>query len=224
MHRAIFEHAQATGDINFLTSQLQGMIASYDLWNVTVDGTTGLYHREPLSDAQEYSLPGYLTGGPNGGPVEQWNSFANNYSLIWLGPETYRPNFNAYMVAGARAIAQVADLANQSALAAQWTARADGLYSKMEDMLWSTDLNFWIDVVQGTNLKCLGRELIGLFPYRFDVGTSENMVKGLEASLNSHSFLAEFGPTTLEQSNPYFTALKNSTYCCVSLQRAESHG
>lgn len=121
IHRAILEHAQATGDTDFLTSQLQGMIYTYNLWNITRDNTTGLYHRTPLSDAQEYSLPGYLTGGPGGGPVQVWDDFGlsmgdgggNDYTLIWLGPETYRPNFNAYMVAGAYAISEVANLTGQ---------------------------------------------------------------------------------------------------------------
>ena len=121
MHRAILEHAQTTGDIPFLISQLDGMIASYNLWNVTRDNTTGLYHRNPLQDAQEYSLPGYLTGGPGGGPMEEWNDFGlstsmgggNDYTEIWLGPETYRPSFNSYMIANAWAIGEVAAMAGE---------------------------------------------------------------------------------------------------------------
>lgn len=34
----------------------------------------------------------------------------NDYNVIWIGPETYRPNFNAYMIAGAHAISTVANL------------------------------------------------------------------------------------------------------------------
>lgn len=67
---------------------------------------------------QEYSLPGYLTGGPGGGPMQIWDDFGltvqqggdNDYNVIWIGPETYRPNFNAYMIAGAHAISTVANL------------------------------------------------------------------------------------------------------------------
>jgi hypothetical protein len=85
----------------------------------------------------------------------------------------------------------------------------------MQQHLYSDQLNFWIDVVQGSNLRCEGRELIGMFPYRFDVGTSQTYISGLETSLTTEHFLTEFGPTTLEQTNPYYTALKNSTYCCM---------
>ncbi|TKA32413.1 hypothetical protein B0A50_01519 [Salinomyces thailandicus] len=223
MHRAILEHAEVTGDVAFLVAQLEGMIDMYYLWNATVDNTTGLYHRIPLSDAQEYSLPGYLVGGPGGEAMQEWNDFGlsaaqgggNDYDLIWLGPETYRPNFNAYMVAGAKAISSVAKLAGKASLAENWSAYADALYGRMEDMLYSEELNFWIDVVEGSNLRCEGREVIGYFPYRFDVGTNETQVRGLEAGLTPEHFLTEFGPTTLEQDNPYYTALKNSTNCCV---------
>jgi hypothetical protein len=216
IHRAILEHTWATGDVDFLVSQLPGMIQTFDLWNVTQNNDTGLYHRIPLSDAQEYSLPGYWVGGPNGGKVDIWNSFGNDFQLIWLGPETYRPNFNAYMVSGARAIAKVAQLANETELADQWTARADTLYENMRNLLWDDNLKFWIDVVEGTNLRVEGRELIGYFPYRLDVGTDEDSIMGLEAGLKPEAFITEYGPTTLEQTDPYFTAFKNTTYCCVS--------
>ncbi|KAI9700527.1 MAG: hypothetical protein M1820_006826 [Bogoriella megaspora] len=214
-HRAIYEAAEALGDTTFLTSQLGGMIDSYNLWNATIDNTTHLYHRNPLQDAQEYSLPGWVTGGPGGGPVESWNSFDNDYNTIWLGPETYRPNFNAYMVAGARAIANVAQLAGNSSVATQWNQYADGLYNRMVNTLYDNDLNFWIDVVQGTNLDVVGRQMIGYFPYRFDIGTGDDMVRGLEAGLTTDEFITAYGPTTLEQTNPYYTALKNVTYCCL---------
>ena len=93
------------------------MIAAYNLWTVQRDNVTGLYHRTPLSDAQEYSLPGYLTGGPGGGPMQVWDTFGltaqNDYSLIWLGPETLRPSFNAFMVSNAFAISEIANLSGQ---------------------------------------------------------------------------------------------------------------
>ena len=215
LHQAILETAQATGDIDFLLSQLDGLVYMYNLWNSTVDNSTGLYHRTPLLDAQEFSLPGYVTGSSTGGPVDVWNSFSNNYSVIWLGPETYRPDFNAYMVAGARAVSNVAQLNGNTSLASTWIDYASSLYSRMESTLWSNTSQFWIDVVQGTNLRVEGRQLIGLYPYRFDVGTEDSRIPGIEASLNEDAFVSAYGPTTLEQTNPYFTAEKNISYCCL---------
>lgn len=125
----------ATGDKQCLTSQLEGMANMYNLWNITRDNTTGLYHRNPLQDAQEYSLIGYLVGGPGGGPMQEWNDFrldaseggGNDYLTIWLGPETYRPDFNAYMIAGAWATAEVASMAGQDGLAQTWHEYGDQL-------------------------------------------------------------------------------------------------
>ena len=211
----IYEAAQALGDASFLESQLDGMVHTYYLWNATVDNQTGLYHRTPLLDAQEYSLPGWIVGGPNGGPVADYLSIDNNYSIIDNGPQTYRPNFNAYMVAGARSIATVAQMTGNLSLSMTWNEYADKLYSSMLDVLYDNNLNFWIDVVESTNLRIDGRQLIGYFPFRFDVGTNETFIQGLEGGLTTEHFLTEFGPTTLEQINPYFTALKNLTYCCL---------
>ncbi|KAI9751497.1 MAG: hypothetical protein M4579_006033 [Chaenotheca gracillima] len=215
IHRAIYEHAQATGDQTFLTSQLDGMITMFNLWNGTKDSKTGLYHRTPLLDAQEFSLPGFMTGGPMGGPVEEWNSFDNNFTTIDLGPETYRPSFNAYMVAAAQSISEVAQLAGNTSVAQQWNETASDLYDRMYSYLWDSESRFWIDVVQGTNLNVTGRQMIGYYPYRFDLNTDDESIRGLEAGLTSHGFVSDFGPTTLEQSNPYYTDFKNITYCCL---------
>ncbi|KAK7542863.1 Six-hairpin glycosidase-like protein [Phyllosticta citribraziliensis] len=224
VQHAALEHAQTTGDTAFLTAQLEGMVATFNLWDAQFDNTTGLYHRTPLSDAQEYSLPGYVVGGPNGGPVEQWNDAENDFNTIFVGPETYRPSHNAYMIANARAIAAVARLAGNVSLAQQWSVRAATLEQNMRNLLWDDELQFWIDVIYGSNTPAVGRQLIGYFPYRFEIfaSTSSNSsspsaaeIKGLEAGLSPEVFLTEFGPTTLEQSNPYYTALKNSTICCV---------
>lgn len=212
---SFLEAAQATGDLAFLQSQINGMIKMYRLFDSTRDNTTGLYHRTPLLDAQEFSLPGYVVGGPNGGSVDVWNSFQNNFSTIWLGPETYRPSFNTYMVSNARAIATVATLSANQSLASSWNTTASQLLQGMQATLWNQDIQFWIDVVQGTNLPVVGRQLIGLYPYRFGIGTEDMYIPGIENSLNEHGFISEFGPTTLEQSSPYFTADKNITYCCL---------
>ena len=223
IHRATYEQAQATGDVDFLTSQLTGIINIYGLWKAVFDNTTGLYHRTPILDAQEYSLPGWTTGGPNGGPVEIWNSFDNNYTIIDAGPETYRPSHNSFMLAGARAIASIAQLAGNNGLYQQWNATATTLYSNMYKLLWNQDLQFWIDVVENTNEQVIGRQLIGYYPYRFEIGTDDEVIRGLEASLTPEGFLTYYGPTTLEQTNQYYTSLKNTTYCCVRGSHATSY-
>ena len=166
---------------------------------------------------REFSLPNYVVGGPGGGPVQVWNASDNDYSIIWVGPETYRPSFNAYMIANSRAISTVAQLAGNNSLAQQWNTTSATLYSNMQKVLWNDEIQFWIDVVAQSNVPAVGRELIGYYPFRFDIGTDDQYVKGLETGLTSEGFLTDFGPTTLEQSNEYYTAMKNLSYCCVSI-------
>lgn len=213
--RAAYEHAQVTGDVDFLTAQLEGMIEMFYLWNSTQDPGTGLYFREPVYDAQEYSLVCYVVGGPNGTAVQQWDAWDNNYSMLDHGPLTYRPSHNAYMVANARTIGDVAQLSGQNDLAQSWNDFSSELEGNMVSGLWDDDLNFWIDVVQGTNLQVMGRQLIGYFPYRFGIGVG-NTEQGLEFPLDWDHFLAEFGPTTLEKTNEYYYAFKNLTTNTVS--------
>ena len=119
------------------------------------------------------------------------------------------------MIANARAISTTAQLAGNASLAAEWSTVASKLYDRMEAVLWNQDIQFWIDVVARSNIPAVGRELIGYYPFRFDQGTSDQFVKGLEAGLTTDHFLTEYGPTTLEQSNEYYTEFKNLTYCCL---------
>lgn len=193
------------------------MIQSFNLWNSTHDNETGLYFRTPVQDAQEYSLVGYVLGGPNGTEMKEWDDWGNDYTMQNRGPQTYRPSHNAYMVANSRAIANVAKLSGNNALASVWSEFSSDLEHKMVSLLWNEDLNFWIDVVQGTNMEVIGRQLVGYFPYRFGIGVGTKFQRGLEFPLNSEHFLAEYGPTTLEKTNKYYSAFKNSTTNTVSL-------
>lgn len=183
MIRAAYEHAQVTGDVEFLTAQLHGMIEMFYLWNSTRDSETGLYFREPVYDAQEYSLVCYVVGGPNGTEVKEWDAWDNDYSMLDHGPLTYRPSHNAYMVANSRTIADIAQLNGRNDLTQTWSDFSSELERNMVSGLWNDDLNFWIDVVQGTNLQVVGRQLVGYFPYRFGIGVGEAFEQGLEFPL-----------------------------------------
>lgn len=49
-------------------SQLQGMINAFEYGNSIYYLLWSLYHKTPLFNAQEYSLPDYLTAGFDEGP------------------------------------------------------------------------------------------------------------------------------------------------------------
>ncbi|CZR50838.1 uncharacterized protein PAC_00712 [Phialocephala subalpina] len=202
---AMFRRSQVTGDSHYATEQLADMARLYEYWNPVYDSQAGLFYFTPNFDAQEYSLPGYIVA-PGGGQLQL------------DGPNTYRPNHNAYMVANARAVAQVAVQAGDSATAATFTKKADQLEQAIYDRLWDPSQNFFVDVIMPNNpnlTKVMGREEVGFFPYRFGIGlTSQYANTSVQELFDPQGFLTAYGPTTLEVRNQYFTATKPSDYCC----------
>jgi hypothetical protein len=107
--------ANVTGELGFLQSQLQGMIRMWHEWDYTFDGDVGLYYYTPLWDAQEYSLPGFVATDGVDNDLER------------IGPNTYRPSHNAYMVANARSIAATAGMLGQKQVESTFTEYANKL-------------------------------------------------------------------------------------------------
>jgi hypothetical protein len=205
IHDALYRRSQVDGDIQFAKDQLSDMIRMWDNWDSVFDKDAGLYYFTPVFDAQEYSLPGYVAA-PSG-----------NNDLQLNGPDTYRPSHNAYMVANARAIAEVAR-AEDTATASSFTQLADNLEEAMYEHLWDPEQQFFVDVIRPDNpnlTRINGREEVGLYPFRFGVGLdpkySDPSVKQL---FDPQGFLTEFGPPTLEVRNQYYAATKPSDYCC----------
>src|SRR5439155_9151757 len=100
---AMYRRSQMDGETSYTNFRLSDMIRIWDAWDPYFDQGANLYHFTPEFDAQENSLPGFITG--------------NQYH----GPQTYRPSLNAYMVANARAIAAVAGEAGNAAVASNFT-------------------------------------------------------------------------------------------------------
>lgn len=208
---AIHHKSEVDGNTAFLTSQLQGMLRLWHLWDFTFDPAYGLYYYTTIADAQELSLPGYVVS--NGG--------LNNITLLLVGPDTYRPSHNSYMIANARAIARTAQLAGNTALAHEFMSIADKLEAAMFDHLWSQDLQFFVDVIRPGNSSLgrrgavQGREEIGLFPFRFGIGLSPKYtIPSLRQLFEPEGFSAKYGPTTLERRNDFHDGSKPTSYCC----------
>lgn len=151
---------------------------------------------------------------------------------ILRGAPSYRPSFNAYMWADAKAIARVALLAGKSDIAEQYAAKAAALKAKMLELMWDEQRQFFFPVLKndeqrdGHKLKALtrtyesgqfagdshGRELIGYVPWQFNMLAGEGKYDGSWKKLmDRDGFYADFGPSTVERNDPMFL-LKNS--CC----------
>ncbi|KAE8452221.1 hypothetical protein EG329_001688 [Mollisiaceae sp. DMI_Dod_QoI] len=202
---AMFRRTQVTGDTQYTTEQLADMSRLFYYWNSVYDSGPGLYYFTPNFDAQEYSLPGYIVA-PDGGQLQL------------DGPNTYRPDHNAYMVANARAIVQVAKQAGDDAVVATFSKTASQLEQAIYDHLWDPSQNFFVDVIMPNNpnlTKVMGREEVGIFPYRFGIGlTPQYANASVQELFDPQGFLTIYGPTTLEVRNQYYTATKPSDYCC----------
>jgi hypothetical protein len=206
--------SMVTGDTAFLSTQLGDLVRLWHQWDGVFDSAAGLYYYEPVWDAQEYSLPGYVA-----------DADGTNPSLRLNGPNTFRPSHNAYMVANARAIARAASLAGDSSLEAEFSTRADGIEASMYEHMWAPEQQFFMDIIQPNNpdlTPLTGREQVGLFPYRFGIGLNGSYAQpALDSMFDPQGFLATYGPTTLEIRNQYYTPVRPDDYCknpTVSMQ------
>ncbi|KAI8623414.1 Six-hairpin glycosidase [Xylariaceae sp. FL1651] len=241
---AASRRAMVTGDSEFLSAQLRDMIRVWHLWDPFFDSAAGLYYYQPVWDAQELSLPGFVAD-PNG----------TDWTLRKDGPDTFRPSHNAYMVANARAIARAAKLAHDGFAEFQFLKVADEIETAMYKRMWAPEQEFFVrglygfpaafyfatkstvayryflvsevtdtvsllqmDIIRPGNpnlTRLTGREQVGLFPYRFGIGLNYAYAQpALNSMFDPEGFLAPYGPTTLEIRDPWFAAVKPDPSYC----------
>ena len=122
------------------------------------------------------------------------------------------------MVANARAIAQTANLAGDDATANNFTSIANSLEAAIFKHLWDPELEFFVDVIRSNNSNLVqlpGREEVGLYPFRFDIGLQSQYNNPAYRNLFDYEgFMTQYGPTTLETRDSHYDAIKPATYCC----------
>lgn len=155
--------------------------------------------------------------------------------LVRGGPG-FRPSFNAYLWADARAIAQMATLAGDTNTAQSYLNKAASLKDKVQQRLWDPRREFFFPMAQNNERdkdgfevqagalthqtgryagSSYGREEIGFVPWQFNLPDP-----GFEAAwkflMDTNYFFAAFGPTTVERHDPMF--LLEPTCCWWSGQ------
>ncbi len=212
---------EAWGDRPFIVSMLADMRAQYagfeaEHW----DKRYGMFVWDGMHDGMETNI--------NSRQTPEW----------FAGAPGVRPTFSSYMYGDARAIAETARLAGDTATAAEFGAKAAHLKKGVQDMLWGKDRQFFFhmfanDEKQAKDLanakpgeikagtltyqtgpyagNSHGRELIGYVPWQFGLPDP-----GYEVAWNGIKspdvFQAEFGPTVTERHDPLF---KITPTCCV---------
>jgi hypothetical protein len=150
---------------------------------------------------------------------------------ILRGGPGYRPSFNAYMWADARAIARVADLAGDVRTAEAFRGRAGDLKAKLQAKLWDPGRSFYFpmsrdderdadgNVVAANTLTYQsgkfagsphGREEIGYVPWQFGL-PDPGYESAWKFLTDPNYFEADRGPTTVERQDPMFLLRKT---CC----------
>jgi hypothetical protein len=143
---------------------------------------------------------------------------------IVRGDQGFRPSFNTYMWADARAIARIAELAGDVETSERFSKRAKGIKQQVQERLWDPQRDFFFpmsardeqdkdgNVVKAHTLTYQsgkfsgsrnGRELHGYVPWAFNLPDAgfEDAWKYL---MDPEYFYAPFGPTTVERNDPMF--------------------
>lgn len=149
------------GDREAVLRHLPVMRHIYRLWDDKFDSGKGLYFIEPLLDATEYTVSSIDASGGKDGFREG---------------DAFRPSINSYMFANARALAKMAEMAGDKAMAQDYAARAEAIRAHVLTDLWSDRLTHFIDRHQSRKNPFVSywdpirnRELVGYLPWMFDL-------------------------------------------------------
>lgn len=177
---AILDRAQVTGDMDFAIGLLDDLIADYRVWEDERLNADGLFWQFDVRDGMEESISGSRT------------------------KRNVRPTINSYMIANARAIAEIADTAGRTETAEEFRRKAEQLHARFHDAMWDDDARFFKVRFEDGGLSD-AREAIGFVPWMFDIPTADWACDDAWKQLtDSDGFDAPFGFTTAEQRHPSF--------------------
>jgi hypothetical protein len=193
---ALWQQYLATGDKGFAIAQEANLVKQYRGWDNHFNTALGLYWQVPVWDATEYTPASYESSDP------------------YHGGAGYRPTINAYQYGDARAIAQIAALAGDSATATEYANRANALQSAVQTHLWDADRHFFYDLPRDSNPSNTlldTREEEGFVPWMFDLPQASD-VSALAQLFDPQGFAATYGPTTAERRSRWFNY--EAANCC----------
>ncbi len=178
---AVYDHYLVSQDREFVTNLLPDLVADYRLWEQERQETNGLFWQFDVRDGMEESISGSR----------------RNRNL--------RPTINSYMFANARAIASIARIAGNAAVAEEFDAKAKELRQRVLANLWDDEAQFFKVRLDNGRFSS-AREAIGFIPWMFglpDPGDPRYAAAWLQFT-DPGGFRAPFGITTAERRHPEF--------------------
>lgn len=177
---AVYERYLVNGDRSFVTGLLDDLVADYRVWERERQLPNGLFWQYDVRDGMEESISGSRR-------VRQ-----------------ARPTINSYMYGNARAIAEIARLADKPDLAREFDHQATTLRELVLERLWDPEAMFF-EVRRPDDGFANVREEIGFIPWRFHLPEPQ---AGYEVAwrqlTDPEGFHAPFGITTAERRHPAF--------------------
>jgi hypothetical protein len=181
---ALYQRFLVTKDSGYLVPLLDDLVQDYHQWERERQLESGLFWQYDVRDAMEESISGSRT------------------------KKNVRPTINSYMYGNAVAIASIARMADQPALARDFEQEASELKRLVQSTMWDSVYKFFKVRLEGGGLS-QAREEIGFIPWYFSLPDAG--YEGAWAQLTDPSgFLAPFGITTAERRHPLF----RSHGCC----------
>jgi hypothetical protein len=177
---ALLERSKVNGDRAFLVDLLPDLVADYRVWETERQNSDGTFWQFDVKDGMEESISGSRT------------------------LKHTRPTINSYMFANARAIAEIAHMANQPALTQEFEAKAATLKQLTQDRLWDADAKFF-KVRKNTGELSDAREAIGFIPWYFGLPDDKpEYAQAWKQLTDENGFKAPYGITTAERRHPQF--------------------
>lgn len=175
---AVYNRYLVNGDKKFMIDLLPELEADYAAWEQEKQLPNGLFWQYDVRDAMEETI--------SGGRKEK----------------NVRPSINGYMFGNAKALAAIANLANQKDTALLYTAKAASIKKLTQIKLWNTEQQFF-EVLKEKDTSSNVREEIGFIPWYFNMPDSNYNI-AWKSVTDIKAFCAPYGITTADRSHPQF--------------------
>jgi hypothetical protein len=175
---AMFDRYLVNGDSSYLLNMLPDLETDYAAWETEKRLPNGLFWNSDVKDGMEETI--------SGGRKEK----------------NARPTINSYMYGNAMALARIESMAGNKDKSALYTQKADTIKNLIQQLLWNAKDTFFETRKQADTIADV-REEVGFIPWYFNLPDG-----GYEAAwkkiTDEKGFLAPFGLTTAERSDPRF--------------------